>query len=98
MLITFRGEGCILTPVKDSLGMRGVFEVVKWLKLTLFIVLYPVGYFGELMSLIKNYGLIRERRPYSVFMPNGCNFSFDIMVVVWLYIIWGVGEGGFGDF
>lgn len=59
----------------------GQFDAVphalKWVRYSMFIVLYPSGISGELLTAYVALPYLRERRPWSVSMPNEWNFEFD---------------------
>jgi len=50
---------------------------LKWLRYSLFYVLYPMGISGELMTLWACLPYVLERNLLSVSMPNAYNFSFS---------------------
>jgi very-long-chain (3R)-3-hydroxyacyl-CoA dehydratase len=50
---------------------------LTWLRYTLFIVLYPSGISGEILTILSAMPHIKETKPYSISMPNSMNFAFD---------------------
>ena len=48
-----------------------------WLRYSLFIVVYPMGVLGELISIFYALPTIKEQRLTSLYLPNMLNFSFD---------------------
>lgn len=50
--------------------------VLTWLRYSLFIVLYPLGVSGELLTFVAAYPLIRDRDLFAIHLPNLANFSF----------------------
>ncbi|XP_054161032.1 very-long-chain (3R)-3-hydroxyacyl-CoA dehydratase hpo-8-like [Oppia nitens] len=50
--------------------------VLTWLRYTLFIVLYPLGVSGELLTMVAAIPYIRDSGLYSLSLPNFANFSF----------------------
>ena len=64
--------------------------VLTWLRYSLFIVLYPVGVTGELLTMVAAYPLIRDRNLFAIHLPNFANFSFYyhymLIVVILAYI------------
>nr|XP_039266514.1 very-long-chain (3R)-3-hydroxyacyl-CoA dehydratase 2-like [Styela clava] len=50
---------------------------IVWLRYTLFIVLYPLGVTGELLTIYKSLPFVADGNIYSVSMPNAANFSFS---------------------
>ncbi|GCB71522.1 hypothetical protein scyTo_0008859 [Scyliorhinus torazame] len=69
--------------VKQVRGKRGVgsFEY------TLFIVLYPMGVTGELLTIYAALPHVRRTGLYSVTLPNKYNISFDYYTVLILVMI-----------
>nr|XP_015213784.1 PREDICTED: very-long-chain (3R)-3-hydroxyacyl-CoA dehydratase 2 [Lepisosteus oculatus] len=51
--------------------------LIKWARYTLFIVLYPMGVTGELLTIYAALPYVRETGMYSIRLPNKFNFSFD---------------------
>lgn len=56
--------------------------LLLWLRYTTFYVLYPIGVASELACLYFRLNYIYEKRPYSLYMPNKLNWSFDSLYVV----------------
>ncbi|KAK2182685.1 hypothetical protein NP493_338g01016 [Ridgeia piscesae] len=50
---------------------------VQWCRYTLFIVLYPIGVSGELITIYKSLPTLQRSTMYSVAMPNPANISFS---------------------
>lgn len=50
---------------------------LTWLRYSLFAVLYPSGITGELLTVVNALPFVRERRPWSVSMPNSMNLEFE---------------------
>ena len=65
--------------------------VLQWLRYTLFIILYPLGVTGELLSIYYSLVPIRNSGLYSFSLPNIFNFSIDYYLVLMgtipLYVI-----------
>ncbi|KAJ6665437.1 hypothetical protein lerEdw1_003277 [Lerista edwardsae] len=51
--------------------------LIKWARYTLFIVLYPMGVSGELLTIYAALPYVRSSGLYSISLPNKYNFSFD---------------------
>ncbi|XP_023376145.1 very-long-chain (3R)-3-hydroxyacyl-CoA dehydratase 2 isoform X1 [Pteropus vampyrus] len=51
--------------------------LIKWARYTLFIVLYPMGVSGELLTIYAALPFVRQAGLYSISLPNKYNFSFD---------------------
>uniref|UniRef100_A0A3B3IGX2 Very-long-chain (3R)-3-hydroxyacyl-CoA dehydratase n=1 Tax=Oryzias latipes TaxID=8090 RepID=A0A3B3IGX2_ORYLA len=50
---------------------------VKWARYNFFIVLYPLGVIGELLSIYAALPFVRRSGMYSMRLPNKYNVSFD---------------------
>ncbi|CAG2109936.1 unnamed protein product [Medioppia subpectinata] len=57
-----------------------IYDVVPyaltWLRYTLFIVLYPIGVSGELLTIVSAIPYIRDRNLFAISLPNFANISF----------------------
>ncbi|KPP66821.1 PHS1 protein-like [Scleropages formosus] len=51
--------------------------LIKWARYTLFIVLYPMGVTGELLTIYSALPYVQKTGLYSITLPNKYNFSFD---------------------
>lgn len=51
--------------------------ILLWLRYTLFIVLYPLGVAGEIISTYYALPVIKEQKLNTLQMPNQLNWSFD---------------------
>uniref|UniRef100_H3C5L9 Very-long-chain (3R)-3-hydroxyacyl-CoA dehydratase n=1 Tax=Tetraodon nigroviridis TaxID=99883 RepID=H3C5L9_TETNG len=64
--------------------------LIKWARYTFFIVLYPMGVTGELLTIYAALPYVQKTGLYSVTLPNKYNFSFDyhtfLIVVMISYI------------
>ncbi|KAM5157761.1 very-long-chain (3R)-3-hydroxyacyl-CoA dehydratase 1 isoform 1-T1 [Mantella aurantiaca] len=63
---------------------------IKWARYNLFIVLYPVGVTGELLTIYAALPYVRKTAMYSLRLPNKYNVSFDyyyfLIAVMCFYI------------
>mmetsp|Transcript_4384 Transcript_4384/g.18658 ORF Transcript_4384/g.18658 Transcript_4384/m.18658 type:complete len:124 (+) Transcript_4384:664-1035(+) len=50
---------------------------MTWLRYSSFMPLYPLGAASEAACLYTVLPLIKEARPYSIYMPNTLNFALD---------------------
>ncbi|KAL4635543.1 very-long-chain (3R)-3-hydroxyacyl-CoA dehydratase 2 [Arapaima gigas] len=50
---------------------------IKWARYTFFMVLYPMGVTGELLTILAALPHVRKTGLYSLALPNVYNFSFD---------------------
>ncbi|UJR14236.1 hypothetical protein I4U23_001226 [Adineta vaga] len=69
-------------------------QLLTWCRYTFFIVLYPLGVTGELVTIVKAMRTIypeKIRNQYSILLPNKMNFGFDyfyflaVVVLAYLY-------------
>ena len=63
--------------------------LAKWCRYNLFIVLYPIGAFSEMIIIAYGSFYIRPtnvRNKYSLLLPNIYNFSYDMFVLFWIWI------------
>uniref|UniRef100_A0A4W4G504 Very-long-chain (3R)-3-hydroxyacyl-CoA dehydratase n=1 Tax=Electrophorus electricus TaxID=8005 RepID=A0A4W4G504_ELEEL len=51
--------------------------LIKWARYTFFIVLYPMGVTGELLTIYAALPYVQKTGLYSITLPNKYNFSFD---------------------
>ncbi|XP_060630849.2 very-long-chain (3R)-3-hydroxyacyl-CoA dehydratase 2 [Anolis sagrei] len=61
--------------------------LIKWARYTLFIVLYPMGVSGELLTIYAALPYVRQSGLYSISLPNKYNFSFDYYTFLILTMI-----------
>ncbi|XP_078519699.1 very-long-chain (3R)-3-hydroxyacyl-CoA dehydratase 1 isoform X2 [Lissotriton helveticus] len=63
---------------------------IKWARYNLFIILYPVGVVGELLTIYAALPYVQKTGMYSLRLPNKYNVSFDyyyfLLVVMCSYI------------
>ncbi|XP_057188355.1 very-long-chain (3R)-3-hydroxyacyl-CoA dehydratase 1 [Triplophysa rosa] len=63
---------------------------IKWARYNLFIVMYPLGVIGELMTIYGALPYVRRSGMYSLRLPNKYNVSFDyyyfLIIVMLSYI------------
>uniref|UniRef100_A0A672YYD5 Very-long-chain (3R)-3-hydroxyacyl-CoA dehydratase n=1 Tax=Sphaeramia orbicularis TaxID=375764 RepID=A0A672YYD5_9TELE len=64
--------------------------LIKWARYTFFIVLYPMGVTGELLTIYAALPYVQKTGLYSVTLPNKYNFSFDyytfLILIMFSYI------------
>jgi len=64
--------------------------LLKWCRYSFFLVIYPIGAFGELLCYWNAAEYIQPlniRRQYSINLPNKYNISFDTFIVFWAVMI-----------
>ncbi|CAL1541983.1 unnamed protein product [Lymnaea stagnalis] len=52
-------------------------HVLVWCRYTFFIILYPIGVTGELMTIFSALPVVKESQLYSFELPNQWNISFN---------------------
>lgn len=85
---------CLTEVIRYSYYMGAIVEytpfILQYLRYTLFIVLYPMGVVGEMLSIYKSLPYIREREILTVPLPNRANMSFNyyyfLMIVMLTYV------------
>ncbi|KAL1513373.1 hypothetical protein ABEB36_002792 [Hypothenemus hampei] len=82
---------CITEIVRYSnytLNLIGnVPYILKYLRYTMFIVLYPIGITGELLCIWKAQEEVGKGFLYSVNMPNKYNFIFNYQHLLWFLML-----------
>ncbi|XP_022702319.1 very-long-chain (3R)-3-hydroxyacyl-CoA dehydratase 1-like isoform X1 [Varroa jacobsoni] len=56
--------------------------ILTWCRYSFFIILYPIGVSGELLSIYSALPYVKERGLFSINLPNPYNFSFDYHLVL----------------
>jgi len=57
--------------------------ILNWLRYTLFIVLYPIGVSGEILSIIRALPIVKQTELYTLHMPNKWNISIEYYYCLW---------------
>lgn len=60
---------------------------LKWLRYSLFIVLYPAGISGEVGCLITALPVVAATRMWSVDLPNAHNFAYNHAVLLAIALV-----------
>ncbi|KAK3598623.1 hypothetical protein CHS0354_037573 [Potamilus streckersoni] len=64
--------------------------VLQWCRYSFFIILYPVGVTGELLSILNGLPYVRSYKLYFLELPNAFNISFNfyyfLIITMLLYI------------
>jgi len=72
------------------LGENSVPFFLQWCRYSLFLILYPLGVVGELITLYAALPHVKKSGIYSLRLPNQLNFAFDyyyaLIVFMVLYI------------
>jgi len=70
--------------------VKAVPHILIWMRYTFFIVLYPLGASGEVITMIAALGEIAQRKHFTLEMPNSLNFGFSfyycVIVLCLIYI------------
>ncbi|XP_057708525.1 very-long-chain (3R)-3-hydroxyacyl-CoA dehydratase 2 [Corythoichthys intestinalis] len=61
--------------------------LIKWARYTFFIVLYPLGVSGELLTIYAALPHVQKTGLYSITLPNKYNFSFDYHTFLVFFMI-----------
>ncbi|VDL70003.1 unnamed protein product [Nippostrongylus brasiliensis] len=76
----------ITEVVRYSFYALGLFNAVPyfllWIRYTFFIVLYPLGVSGELLTLIGSLPEVAEKKYYTLEMPNALNMGISFYWVL----------------
>lgn len=51
--------------------------LLKWLRYTLFMVLYPAGISGEVWCILNALDYVKKNHVWSMSLPNTYNFAFN---------------------
>ncbi|XP_030832614.1 very-long-chain (3R)-3-hydroxyacyl-CoA dehydratase 3 [Strongylocentrotus purpuratus] len=62
-------------------------EVVTWLRYTVWIPLYPLGFLSEIMVVCLAIPFYKETDMFSVHLPNRANIAFSFVYYMYLHII-----------
>jgi len=66
-----------------ALGLlKAVPHFLTWIRYTFFIVLYPMGVTGELLTLFSSLPEVAEKKHYTLEMPNALNFGISFYWVL----------------
>ncbi|XP_035232456.1 very-long-chain (3R)-3-hydroxyacyl-CoA dehydratase-like [Stegodyphus dumicola] len=63
---------------------------ITWLRYTIWIPLYPLGFLCEGIIILRNIPYFEESKRFSVFLPNKWNISFYFPTVMRLYLLFGL--------
>lgn len=61
--------------------------VLKYLRYTTFIALYPIGVTGELLCIWAAQQEVGKEQLYTIDMPNKCNFIFNYQHLLWFTML-----------
>ncbi|KAM8933364.1 very-long-chain (3R)-3-hydroxyacyl-CoA dehydratase 2-like [Pelodytes ibericus] len=61
--------------------------IIKWARYSLFIVLFPMGVAGELLTIYAALPFVKQTGIYSIRHPNIINFSFDYYTFLILVMV-----------
>ncbi|KAF7633037.1 Very-long-chain [Meloidogyne graminicola] len=61
--------------------------ILIWMRYTFFILLYPLGAGGELLTMFAALPEIAERKHFTLKMPNKANFAFNFYWIVILFAL-----------
>ncbi|UYV60274.1 PTPLAD1 [Cordylochernes scorpioides] len=64
-------------------------DCLTWLRYTLWIVLYPLGFLCEGVIILRNIPYFEETGRFSLSLPNALNFSFYFPTILRVYLLLG---------
>lgn len=70
----------IITLVKKEISW------LTWLRYTVWVVLYPMGFMCEGLVLLISLSYFEETKRYTVTLPNKWNFTFDMVTFLRIYM------------
>ncbi|XP_018323230.1 very-long-chain (3R)-3-hydroxyacyl-CoA dehydratase [Agrilus planipennis] len=62
-------------------------KLLTWLRYTVWIPLYPLGFLMELIIIYKSIPYFERSKQYSVSLPNDINFSFSFPTFIRVYLL-----------
>ncbi|GBM50321.1 Very-long-chain (3R)-3-hydroxyacyl-CoA dehydratase 3 [Araneus ventricosus] len=85
---------CLSEVIRYPYYMLRVYNVdigfLTWLRYTVWIALYPLGFLCEGIIILRNIPYFEETQKYSLFLPNKWNISFYFPSVMRIYLLLGV--------
>ncbi|GFS58403.1 very-long-chain [Trichonephila clavipes] len=85
---------CVSEVIRYPYYMLRVYNIdvglLTWLRYTVWIALYPLGFLCEGIIILRNIPYFEETLKYSVFLPNKWNFSFYFPSIMRLYLLLGL--------
>ncbi|XP_032799343.2 very-long-chain (3R)-3-hydroxyacyl-CoA dehydratase [Daphnia magna] len=63
------------------------FGIITWLRYTVWIPLYPLGFLCEGIVILRNIPYFEETEKFSVGLPNKWNFSFHFPTLMRMYLL-----------
>ncbi|KAK6167868.1 hypothetical protein SNE40_021799 [Patella caerulea] len=61
--------------------------LLVWCRYTFFIILYPVGVLGELLTIWGAIPVVKETKLYNLDLPNQYNMAFNFFYFLWFVIL-----------
>lgn len=66
--------------------LKREIRLLTWLRYTIWIVLYPLGFLCEGTVLVRSISFFEETKRFSVEMPNKWNFTFDMIALMKIHM------------
>lgn len=66
--------------------MNKEISLLTWLRYTVWIVLYPLGFLCEGTVLLRSVPFFEETKQFTVQLPNPWNFTFDMVAFMKIYM------------
>lgn len=67
--------------------LRIKIPVLKWLRYTIWIPLYPLGFVCEGIIMLRNIPYFEETQKFTISLPNSYNFALHFPTVIRLYLL-----------
>eukprot|EP00871_Galdieria_phlegrea_P003823 jgi/Galph1/4441/GphlegSOOS_G3115.1 len=61
-------------------------KLLTWIRYSAFLILYPLGAGSEMLIIYNAMPFIKERRIWSISLPNKLNFAFDFYSLCWFLL------------
>ncbi|GFS60649.1 very-long-chain [Nephila pilipes] len=85
---------CVSEVIRYPYYMLRVYNLdiglLTWLRYTVWIALYPLGFLCEGIIILRNIPYFEETQKFSVFLPNKWNISFYFPSIMRLYLLLGL--------
>lgn len=74
-------------PYYLSTVMKKEISLLTWLRYTIWIPLYPLGILFEGVVILRNIPYFEETQRFTVSLPNRFNFTFNMPIFMYIYLI-----------
>ncbi|CAH0552699.1 unnamed protein product [Brassicogethes aeneus] len=87
LLLTWSAVEIIRYPYYMSQLHKKENGILTWLRYTVWIFLYPIGFLCESVIIFRNLIFIEHSGKWSVSMPNTLNFTFHVPTILRFYLL-----------